>query len=724
MGERKGKRQRTNKDMGHIANLLLEASGGTSIIKYPIRATSPSLRVTTPEPLNTEETKFQKVAHIWRMHQPAEKRSTPKIRHSTPGDSYSNSDQEQYGPFLDLLSPFSDPFNCSSSILEKECLSGSLGAALTNKYKEPILTRRRKISVPELGPMTTVHEDPIDSPTIPGRPPVHERSHSVPVNTCRQEPGEDASSYFSGPDPDKEAEIVEQCTPTTTTTDSNIYPEFSPHPNRPASSTNHKRTNLLSQLKALKSSNYDESRAPDVPPKSEKMQQDSPSSGSSKSSPFAPISALSSAISATFSASSPVSSLSSEGRSSPKRWGFGRSSPKPRNITGRLSPKMANSKSDISPTLSITSQSLHQQKSEGSLNSRASKNSSTFSHARRSSEDSSSPTSDYRGRSKKRPIGKTLKEDQNQDFPSDLAISSNENSPLTKILSSGRSSSSCSLPEQYCFLSLPSGHSPKSANQNFNPTELSHLKSQALSQVGRFEILSSRDVDSLSRELRALDERCEYLRRTHHSLRAGRQSLHARICSHLRSPSVVRLSIEEILKQEESLGGLDRSIDSWVSKLEQAENRRMRVRQKLLEHVAAAALVEIKSPVNSDDTHVDPHTNAHIKSNPPGENTPPHSPRHSPEKLEKVINEVQDQLESLLSVSESLSTFSSEATRASPEDPTTDLVDENSLDRISSNQNLPQIPSAESQKCIRIYADNDLYALMDCVEEEIERMGM
>jgi len=44
-----------------------------------------------------------------------------------------------------------------------------------------------------------------------------------------------------------------------------------------------------------------------------------------------------------------------------------------------------------------------------------------------------------------------------------------------------------------------------------------------------------------------------------------------------------------MLKQEEALAELDTSIDDWVAKLDQAENRRTRVRQKLLEHVAAAA---------------------------------------------------------------------------------------------------------------------------------------
>ena len=43
-----------------------------------------------------------------------------------------------------------------------------------------------------------------------------------------------------------------------------------------------------------------------------------------------------------------------------------------------------------------------------------------------------------------------------------------------------------------------------------------------------------------------------------------------------------------MLKQEDALAELDASIDDWVTKLDQAENRRTRVRQKLLEHVAAA----------------------------------------------------------------------------------------------------------------------------------------
>jgi Up-regulated During Septation len=57
--------------------------------------------------------------------------------------------------------------------------------------------------------------------------------------------------------------------------------------------------------------------------------------------------------------------------------------------------------------------------------------------------------------------------------------------------------------------------------------------------------------------------------------------------TYLKSESIA-LSRERLLKQEEALIELDKSIDDWIIKLEGAENRRLRVRQKLLEHVAAA----------------------------------------------------------------------------------------------------------------------------------------
>lgn len=47
-------------------------------------------------------------------------------------------------------------------------------------------------------------------------------------------------------------------------------------------------------------------------------------------------------------------------------------------------------------------------------------------------------------------------------------------------------------------------------------------------------------------------------------------------------------SHDRILRQEEALAELDKSIDDWVMKLEQAVTRRAQVHQRLLEHIAAA----------------------------------------------------------------------------------------------------------------------------------------
>lgn len=78
--------------------------------------------------------------------------------------------------------------------------------------------------------------------------------------------------------------------------------------------------------------------------------------------------------------------------------------------------------------------------------------------------------------------------------------------------------------------------------------------------------------------------------------------------SYLRRGETVIFSRESLLKQEEALAELDVSIDEFILKLEQAENRRLRLRQKLLEHVAAAIVLNPNSRTN------------------PAESTPPRSP--------------------------------------------------------------------------------------------------
>ena len=145
-----------------------------------------------------------------------------------------------------------------------------------------------------------------------------------------------------------------------------------------------------------------------------------------------------------------------------------------------------------------------------------------------------------------------------------------------------------------------------------------------------------------------------------------------------------------MLKQEEALAELDKSIDDWVSKLEQAENRRMRVRQKLLEHVAAALIMK---PVGGDGAKVMGGDSGHVVeqmvgsgvSALSGENTPPRSPTkaQSPERLQRVVEEV----------------------------------------RVASPETSSRGRNGRDVESIRIYADSDVYALLADVEEEINRMG-
>jgi hypothetical protein len=78
--------------------------------------------------------------------------------------------------------------------------------------------------------------------------------------------------------------------------------------------------------------------------------------------------------------------------------------------------------------------------------------------------------------------------------------------------------------------------------------------------------------------------------------------------TYLRAPRLVQFSRESILKQEEALAELDVSIDDWAAKLAQAESRRTRIQQKLLEHVAATLTLK-------------------PNSKPQGEHTPPRSPQ-------------------------------------------------------------------------------------------------
>ncbi|KAH8699303.1 Up-regulated during septation-domain-containing protein [Talaromyces proteolyticus] len=145
--------------------------------------------------------------------------------------------------------------------------------------------------------------------------------------------------------------------------------------------------------------------------------------------------------------------------------------------------------------------------------------------------------------------------------------------------------------ERISFATIPPGFDVIDAPVQFPPSDVEKIQTQAKIQAQKFKVLRYDDVKAMSQELRVLDERCDYLRNTHKSLRTGRNRLHERMINFLRSPRSTINYRENMLRQGEALAELDRSIDEWINKLEQVEHRRTCVRQKLLEHVAASLIL-------------------------------------------------------------------------------------------------------------------------------------
>ncbi|KAJ8111156.1 hypothetical protein OPT61_g6178 [Boeremia exigua] len=393
------------------------------------------------------------------------------------------------------------------------------------------MSRRRKVSVPELsGTMTTVHEMPFDSPTIPGRPPLrrpsyeafgHERSNSAPGTAWRAGPFGDAmTSCITGPS----HVLAQETTPTITqqspiVTGRPLSPILSPGAKPP-----------------LKVDTMNSTLPPEVPPKSpalERRGSPAPLKLSSKRSKTQ----LATPASATSGGSTPLSA--SDLRRSPK--------------TGTLLPTPSSAQSHSFRTASPR-QSPRMEKQDPVTTT-------GVSHSRNMSE---SAIMD-RGR----PTQRTNKTSHSRTCSESVGPAAQAADNWT----------------------LPRGMRVPEASRRMNSVDQQSLHKQAYEQAGNFEVLNKGDVASLSRELRALDERCDYLRKTYKSLRSGRQKLHSRMILYLKRGETSIFSRESLLKQEEALAELDNSIDEFIAKLEQSENRRLRLRQKLLEHVAAALVL-------------------------------------------------------------------------------------------------------------------------------------
>ncbi|XXH03885.1 Leucyl aminopeptidase yscIV [Hypoxylon texense] len=636
--------------MAHIAACMVDSDSENSSLRSYI-ANAFSAQASTDSLLSTSTSSSEeKKPFAWRMQNPETRKYQlfPRGEKShTPTTSGKQLDPEQ-------------AFAMAMGQQDKTSVTNGLRM----RIKEHNLTRRRKISVPELGPMTTVQEVAMDSPTIPGRPALHERSISSPVNSWRQRHIlESVSCVRENIDENSEAAVPSEGTqkyipsslrqplspkdlaPLTIPTQSGPLPRLARQLS--LSRLRSKDTQPESATRSARTEDSPRIRTPFTP---------APTSASITT----PMSATTNMTTSTL--PTPVSAPA-ESRGSPRPW----------EKLGSTTPVTASQQNatDLMAT----------PKAESGMQARTGQ---TSSHKRGQSDSGSIMD---RGRPRKRLDG-------------------------TPIGGHKRSASKRSLSaERRAFETLPQGWKSAEAAKNMDMNEITYLQKQALGQALRFEVLRKDDVESLSKELRHLDERTEYLRRTYTSLRAGRRNLHSRICQYLRSPRVAKFSYESMLKQEETLAELDASIDDWVTKLEHAENRRTRVRQKLLEHVAAAATLSMVKDVAGASEILQQAMGVRLPTRPSDISTPPRSPT-------KNSTSSQSQSQSP-SPSPSPQRVVARVPSMIPELPAEEIED-NSPRRSRKNSVESTLQRMES---IRIYADSDVYALLADVENEFTKLN-
>ncbi|KAI2625743.1 hypothetical protein GGR54DRAFT_629248 [Hypoxylon sp. NC1633] len=541
----------------------------------------------------------------------------------------------------------------------------SVTNGLRMRIKEHNLNRRRKISVPELGPMTTVQEVAMDSPTIPGRPALHERSISTPVTSWRQR-------HFMESTRRKEIldESTEECAPSDNVQKPNPSPLRQPlSPKDLSPLTIPTQTGAFPRLARQLSLSRLRSREPKET-QSESVHKPSRADDSPKiRTPFTPASTCTSATTPMSATTNMTNSALPTPVSAPAE---ARGSPRPWEKLGSTTPVTTSQQSAVDCVATPKTESEAQPRTAPAS-----------SHKRGQSDSGSIMD---RGRPRKRSDGKPIGNAGHKRSASKRSLST----------------------ERRAFEHLPQGWKSTEVAKNLDPAEVTYLQKQALGQALRFKILRKDDVESLSKELRHLDERTEYLRRTYTSLRAGRRNLHSRICQYLRSPRVAKFSYESMLKQEETLAELDASIDDWVTKLEHAENRRTRVRQKLLEHVAAAATIPIVKDVAGASDILQQAMGVRLPNGVSDISTPPRSPT-------KNNSPTQSQ-----SPSPSPQRVVARVPSMIPELPAEEVEDKSAK---RSRMSMSADSALQRMESIRIYADSDVYALLADVENEFTKLN-
>ncbi|TRX95858.1 hypothetical protein FHL15_003412 [Xylaria flabelliformis] len=630
--------------MAHIAACMIESDGETNSLRSYIANTF-SAKASTDSLVSIHSADEKKSA--WRMqHQEGRKYQLfPKDKQLPPVTAAKP---------LDLDQACGAAMNQSPEKPEKSGISNGL----LLRIKQQNLTRRRKVSVPELGPMTTVQEVSMDS----RRPALHERSISTPVNTLRL-------NLRAEPKELKESSEAMRHKGTSTTSKATALPARQPLspkdlapltiPSQIGTFPSLARKLSLSRLRSAGCNQQDQPVRPPRPDESPQIR---------AFTPFTPLSATGSTTTprsagtymTTPTIPTPVSAPP-ESRRSESPWEKSHQAVVPQSSTEITSTPKPESEAQV-------------------------RSASAMAHKRGQSDSASIME---RGRPRKRtdgtPIGATHKRAESK-----------------RSLSTDRRA----------FETLPQGYRPKNALKTLDQAELGHLQKQALGQAARFEVLRKEDVDNLSKELRQLDERTEYLRHTYTSLRAGRRNLQSRVCQYLRSPRVAKFSYEAMLKQEETLAELDASIDDWVTKLEHAENRRTRVRQKLLEHVAAAAAMSATTTAaglgGTNESLQQAMGVVRMQPNAADVSTPPRSPTKGATFLD----------------CSSPSSPSSSPQRVVARVPSAIIEEENEDGKSHRSRLSGTTQSAlERMESIRIYADSDVYALLADVENEFTKLN-
>lgn len=318
------------------------------------------------------------------------------------------------------------------------------------------LPRRRKVSVPELGPMTTVHESSMDSrewprsneassaaltfhtATIPGRPAFHERSASAPGNGWKL-----PQLTYQGAADQAESN-------TSPTNRPPVSPKDLPPlmiPNQTSSNSPLKRQLSLGRLRSGSlSTESTRSSRPEDSPRSR-----TPYTPLSATTPSSASTACTAATTSTL--PTPVSAMPETRGGSPRSW-------RSENRT----PMLETTKEHSAESFNNTSTPM------SAVEPRAG---STLPSHKRTVSDSSSIAGSImdRGRPKKK----------------------SENGPRRT------GSTKCKSAERRAFENLPKGWKVVDAVQMLDTSETIALNKQAMQQAARFEILRKVDVDSLSR---------------------------------------------------------------------------------------------------------------------------------------------------------------------------------------------------------------------------------